>query len=170
MGLFDWLTGTKQPQDGVAPRAAADVRAALLAVNRDTAPFVVRDGSPEHVDLVAEWRIVDARWYEIFAKAGMTKAFKVMMRFNPDEHQVRTKDQQWEVTWQAGVPTLSLSAQTQKGQIKEVSWGQGFAFTEQGQYGEVYSYKFDTGEIKPPLQEAVTSSGWTWKGVVFGDL
>lgn len=137
MGLFDKLTGTKQPEEGGAPRSVDEVRAALLAINRDSAPFVVRDGTPEEMDLVAEWRIVDARWYEIFAKAGLTKTFKVLMRFNRDDLQVRTKDQQWDVTWQAGVPTLALSAQTQKGQINQVSFGQGYAFTEQGQYGEV---------------------------------
>ena len=52
MGLFDWLTGTKRPQAGVAPKSAAEVRAALLAVNRPTAPFIVRDGAPEQVEAI----------------------------------------------------------------------------------------------------------------------
>ncbi|MGO7216353.1 hypothetical protein ACCS75_35660, partial [Rhizobium ruizarguesonis] len=43
------------------------------------APFVVPDGNPEGDDLVAEWNIVDARWYELFAKAGLQKLFKVLM-------------------------------------------------------------------------------------------
>lgn len=77
MKLFDWLTGTKRPAAGVSAKTSAEVRADLLAVNRPSAPFVVRDGAPENVDLVAEWRIVDARWYEIFAKAGLTKVFKI---------------------------------------------------------------------------------------------
>lgn len=78
MGLLDWLTGTKRPAEGVAPKPSEEVYSALLAVNRPTAPFVVRDGQPEGVDLVAEWRIVDASWYEVFAKAGLTKAFQVL--------------------------------------------------------------------------------------------
>jgi len=57
--LFDWLTGTKRPAAGVPAKTPAEVRADLLAVNRATAPFVVRDGAPENVDVVAEWRIVD---------------------------------------------------------------------------------------------------------------
>ena len=60
MGLFDWLTGSKAAPAGVARQPAGELRTRLLAVNRDSAPFVVRDGAPEGVDLVAEWKIVDA--------------------------------------------------------------------------------------------------------------
>jgi hypothetical protein len=109
MGMFDWLTGTKRPGAGVAPKPATEVRSALLAVNRPTAPFVVRDGTPEQVDLVAEWRIVDASWYEIFAKAGLKKVFKVLMRLDPQHHEVRAVDQEWSVEWRAGVPNLASS-------------------------------------------------------------
>jgi len=59
MKLFDWLTGTKRPAAGVAAKSAAQVRADLLALDRPTAPFTVRDGQPENVDIVAEWRIVE---------------------------------------------------------------------------------------------------------------
>lgn len=71
MGLFDWFTGTKRPRDGIAPRAPQDVYRALLALNRPDAAFVVRDGSPEGVDLVSEWRILDPGWHEYF------RAFKL---------------------------------------------------------------------------------------------
>src|SRR5262245_32327018 len=94
MGLFDFLTGTKRPPKGVAPKSTAEVRAALLAVNRDTAPFLVRDGSAEGADLVAEWRIVDATWYEVFAKAGLQKVFKVLMRLDAERNEVRAVDQE----------------------------------------------------------------------------
>jgi hypothetical protein len=70
MGLFDWLTATKKPPPGVPRQSADALRAALLAANRDTAPFIVRDGGPEGVDLVAEWKIVDARWYESSPRRG----------------------------------------------------------------------------------------------------
>jgi hypothetical protein len=93
MGMFDWLTGTKRPAAGVVPKSATEVRSALLAVSRPTAPFVVRDGAPEQVDLVAEWRIVDASWYEILAKAGLKKVFKILMRLDPQKHEVRAVDQ-----------------------------------------------------------------------------
>jgi hypothetical protein len=78
MRIFDWLTGTKRPAAGVATKSAVDVRAALLA-NQST-HLAVRggDGAMEKVDLVAEWRIVDANWYEFFAKAGIKRVFKFL--------------------------------------------------------------------------------------------
>ena len=170
MGLFDWLTGTKRPAAGVAAKPLSELRAGLLTVNRPTAPFVVRDGAAEHVDLVAEWRIVDAAWIEIFAKAGLTKVFKVLMRLDAAKHEVRAVDQEWSVEWRAGVPALSLSAEAFRGQKVEVSFGGAYAFTEDGGYGQVYRYKFATAEIKGPLQKAATEAGWTWRGVAFGKL
>jgi hypothetical protein len=170
VGLFDWLTGTKRPAAGVAAKPLSELRAGLLAVNRPTAPFVVRDGAAEHVGLVAEWRIVDAAWIEIFAKAGLTKVFKVLMRLDAAKHEVRAVDQEWSVEWRAGVPVLSVSAEAFRGQKVEVSFGGAYAFTEDGGYGQVYRYKFATAEIKGPLQKAATDAGWTWRGVAFGKL
>lgn len=170
MGLFDFLSGTKRPAAGVVPKSPAEVRAALLAVNRSTAPFDVRDGSPEKVDVVAEWRVVDASWHEIFAKAGLKKTFKILMRFDPDKREVRAVDQEWSVEWRVGVPSLSLAAEVFRGQKSEISFGSAFAFTENGAPGEVYRYKFSTSELKTPLQNAVTAAGWTWRGVSFGKL
>lgn len=170
MGLLDFLTGRKAPAPGVAPRSAAEVRAALLAANRPTAPYTVRDGAAEGADLVAEWKIVDASWYEIFAKAHLEKAFKVLMRLDGEKHEVRAVDQEWSVAWRAGVPTLSLSAEAFRGTETSVQFGTGYAFTEELRPGQVYRYRFATGELKTPLQEAALAAGWTWRPVSFGKL
>lgn len=170
MGIFDFLSGSKAAPAGVVRRSPGELREALLAVNRDSAPFVVRDGSPEKVDLVAEWKIVDATWYEIFAQAGLQRAFKVLMAFDPDKGVVRCLDQEWSVEWRAGVPQLSLNAEAFRGQTLELSFGTGYAFTETLAYGQVYNYKFATSELKGPLQEAAAAMGWGWRGVAFGKL
>lgn len=170
MGLFDFITGSKGPAAGVPKLPAADLRAALLALNRDTAPWHIRDGAPENCDLVAEWKIVDARWYEIFAKASLTKAFKVLMKFDETGGEVRSVDQQWMVEWRAGVPALSLSVEAFRGQKVEMSFGTAVGFREDLSLGKIYEYRFATKEIKEPLQETVTRSGWGWKGVSFGKL
>lgn len=171
MGLFDWLTGSKQAPAGVPRQGVEALRAALLDVNRETAPFVVRDGAPEGVDLVAEWRIVDARWYEIFARAGLEKVFKVLMKFDEASGQVRALDQEWAIAWRAGVPSLSLSTEAFRGQKAELSFGTAYAFREEDlTYGKVYDYRFSTKELKTPLIEAAQAAGWGWKGVTFGKL
>jgi hypothetical protein len=170
MGIFDFLTGSKAAPAGVRKLGKDALRADLLELNRDTAPYIVRDGAAENCDLVAEWKIVDARWYEIFAKASLTKVFKVLMKFDPQKGEVRAVDQEWTVAWRAGVPSLSLTAEAFRGQKVEMSFGTAYAFTEDLSYCKVYEYRFKTAEIKGPLQEAVAMSGWGWKGVAFGTL
>lgn len=170
MGLFDWMTGSKSAPPGVPRLDVRALREQLLAVNRDTAPFIVRDGAPEGVDMVAEWRIVDARWYEIFAKAGIQRVFKVLMKFDAAKGEVRAVDQAWEVEWRAGVPVLSAQAEGFRGQSWEKSFEAVYAFREDLSWGEVYSYRFDTDEIKKPLVAATQKAGWGWRGVAFSKL
>jgi hypothetical protein len=45
------------------------------------------DGAAENVDLIAEWKIVDAQWYEIFAKAGLEKVFRVFLKLDADHEE-----------------------------------------------------------------------------------
>ena len=170
MGLFDWMTGSKSAPPGVPRLDVRALREQLLAVNRDTAPFIVRDGAPEGVDMTAEWRIVDARWYEIFAAAGVQRVFKVLMKFDAAKGEVRAVDQAWEVEWRAGVPVLSAQAEGFRGQSWEKSFEAVYAFREDLSWGEVYSYRFDTDEIKKPLVAATQKAGWGWRGVAFSKL
>lgn len=170
MGLFDWMTGSKPALPGVPRLPVAALREHILAINRDTAPFRIRDGAPEGVDLVAEWRIVDAQWYEIFAKAEIKRVFTVLMKFDAVKGEVRAVDRSWEVEWRAGVPVLSATAEGFRGQTWEKSFEAVYAFREDLSWGEVYSYKFDTDEIRKPLVAAAQKAGWGWRGVTFGKL
>ena len=171
MGLFDALTGTKKPKSGTPMKTLAEVKAAVLAVNRDTAPFQVRDATPdEKCDLVVEWKIVDAKWYEIFAKAGLKSVFKIFLKFDDAKKEVRAVDQEWTVEWRAGIPSLSVVASAFRGQKTEISFGTAYAFTENLSYGQVYNYKFSTPEMKTPVQDAITGAGWTYRAVSFGKL
>ena len=104
MGMFDWVTGTKRPARDLAPVSAAELQSALFAVNRATAPFVVHEEASGSADLTAEWRIVDASWYEIFARAKLTELAKVLMRLDEAAREVRAVDQMWSIEWRAGVP------------------------------------------------------------------
>jgi hypothetical protein len=170
MGFLDFLSSTKRPQPGTPVLPAPQVRATILSLNRTSAPYRIVDGASEHVDLVAEWKIVDAQWYEIFAKAGLSKVFRIYLKLDDVNHLVRASDREYTVAWSAGVPRLSLSATAFKGQMQSVEFGTAYAFTETLEPGQVYKYRFDTREIKGPLQEAVTSCGWTYQGVAFGKL
>lgn len=170
MGLLDIFTGSKAPTPGVTRLSAVDLRAALLALDRDTAPWQVRDGAPDGCDLVAEWKIVDARWYEIFAKASLSKVFRVLMKIDEARGEMRALDQEFTVEWRAGIPTLSASVETFRGQKVELSFGNAVGFREDLGLGKIYEYRFSTKELKEPLQQTVTGAGWRWTGVTFGKL
>jgi hypothetical protein len=147
-----------------------DLYARLMALNRPTAPYRIVDGHSENVDLIAEWKIVEATWYEIFAKANLTKVFRVYLKFDPARREVRAMDREFTVSWRAGVPSLGVQASFFKGQKSSVSFGIGTGFTENLAPGVVYKYKFNTNELKKPIQQVIASSGWSYKGVAFGSL
>jgi hypothetical protein len=170
VGIFDFITGSRAAPSGVARQTVATLRESLLALNRDSAPWVVHDGTSDGCDLVAQWKIVDGRWYEIFARAGLTEVHKVLMRFDEERGEVRSVDQQFKVEWRAGIPHMALAAEAFRGQKVEVSFGTAYAFKETLAYGRVYEYRFRTAEIKDPLQQTVAGNGWSWKGVAFGKL
>src|SRR4030065_2765876 len=102
MGLFGF---GKKPDKNLAVLSAQEVRQRLIALNRETAPYQIVDGTPQNVDLIAEWKIVVAKWYEIFAKANLTKVFRIYMKFDAATHEVRGKDEEFTVAWRAGVPS-----------------------------------------------------------------
>ena len=142
----------------------------IMALNRPTAPYQIIDGKAKGVDLIAEWKIVDARWYEVFAKANLTKVFRIYLKFDPTKREVRAMDEELNVSWRAGVPSFSAQASFFRGQKSSISFGTGYAFTENLTPGQVYKYKFNTSELKKPIQDAIAASGWTYKGVAFGKL
>ena len=63
-----------------------------------------------------------------------------------------------------------MAARTFKGQTQSVEFGTAYAFAETLAPGQVYMCRFDTREIKKPIQDAVTSCGWTYIVVAFGKL
>ncbi|HYD36111.1 MAG TPA: hypothetical protein VEA60_00765 [Allosphingosinicella sp.] len=170
MGWFDWLTGSKPAPSGVKRQSAAKLKAALMAVNRKNSPFKVRSGKAEQVDLVAEWKIVDAQWYEIFAKAGIKRVFTVLMKFDEARGEVRAVDREYEVEWRAGEPILSLKGSAFRGRKWEKSFETVYAFREDGSFGKIYDYRFDTSEIREPLIAAAHKAGWGWRRVAFARL
>src|ERR671910_2397635 len=105
MGLLDILTGTKRPTAGTTVCSPEELRNRLLGLNRETAPWRVVDGAAAGVDLVAEWKIVDAQWYEIFAKAGLKRAFTIFLRLDSERREGGAPDQEARRAWGAGGAT-----------------------------------------------------------------
>ncbi len=165
MGLFGKKKDSGQP--ACTPQVVIE---RILALNRPTAPYQIINGKEENVHLIAEWKIVDAQWYEIFAKASLEKVFRIYMKLDPAKKEVRAVDREYTVSWRAGIPSISLVASAFRGQMTSVEFGTAYAFTEELKPGQVYKYRFSTNEIKNPIKEAVEACGWKYKGVAFGKL
>jgi len=151
MGRFwDRLTGTKQPESGVAPLPSMEVRAALLALNVPDVPYRVRNALPaEKADLVAECQV---------QRVGVR--LKTRMRLNPEKNEVRFLDERWE-----NRSSDNANAQYGRGNAPATyrQWE-----TKQGPDGrrqKVEVFRFDTREMTDPLRNAVLAAGWTWRGV-----
>ncbi|HVF52598.1 MAG TPA: hypothetical protein VNC78_03220 [Actinomycetota bacterium] len=169
MGLFDKLKGIKKPEEGVAPAGPEELKQKLLVLSGDQVPFTVVPGAGgKDGDLIVEWKIVDAQWYEIFAKASLEKSHKIYLTLDRKTNEVRVLEESWEVEWRAGVPNLSLSAEAFRGRtMTSKSFGTAYAWkgVDPLDYGQVYEYRFDVSEMKDPIAETVTRNGWTFRPV-----
>jgi len=160
----------KKPATNIPAIPAGEMKARLLGLNRPSAPFRIVDGQTEGVDLVAEWKIEEPSWYEIFDEANLERIFRIYLKLDADKSELRAQDREYTVSWSAGIPQLSLEASSFKGQMTSMQFGTSFAFTETLAPGQVYKYRFNTNELKKPIQDICTSGGWSYKGVAFGKL
>lgn len=169
MGLFDKLKGVRKPDEGVAPLPPDELKMKLLGLNSDQVPFSLTPGpGGKEGDVVAQWKIVDAQWLEIFAKASLQKTHKIYLTLDDRNGEVRVLEEAWEVSWRAGLPEMSLSAEAFRGRTIGKSFGTAYAFKGVNplDYGQVYEYRFDVSEMKDPIAEVVTGAGWTFRPVV----
>jgi hypothetical protein len=88
------------------------------------------------------------------------------MRLVPERREVRALDREWEVTWVGGTPRLALSGEKSRRQVRTVSRRWTVEWGADGHIRWTEDFRFDSGELKTPLQEAVLAAGWTWRGVL----
>jgi hypothetical protein len=144
------------------------LRELLLTLNDQDRPFQVIDAGETQADLIAEWRLADAKWRAYFGKAGLKSTFRILIRFDESQRQVRCIDEKRQIAWSTGVP--SLVGEWQRGQLFQWKMHKAWAIGESGKFEKVVDYTFSTAKIKDPIYEVIRSSGWKVKRVVFGKL
>lgn len=172
MGFWSGLIGRYFAQPGITPVSVDELRGNLLALNRPTAPYIIREctaDDPENADLVAEWRMREPGWYAAFGSAKLSQSFQVFMRLLPDQNQVQSIDWTWDVTWSGGIPSFSFSKTGERGLQWEYKFGIR-PFYETTPSGERIAYRFSSSELKKPLHDTVTKSGWSWRSRFAGRL
>ena len=155
------------PAPGVAPVPAETLRSRLLALNDLGLPFQVREEPDGR--LVAEWRSADAEWAGLMESGGLRDTHRVHLDLDPGAHRVRNVDEHVTVSWSGGIAHVSASFSFFRG-ISLYDYRRGVQaglFFRDGRWRtKAYDYRFLLSEMKSPLVEAVTGSGWTFTPVV----
>jgi hypothetical protein len=87
------------------PVPLGELRAQIEAINEFDAPVMVEERKGK---LVATWKYVDARWLELFAKAGLSKSYELKMKFDEKRHTVTMVDRTTEASHRARSMTTLL--------------------------------------------------------------
>lgn len=163
MGLMDSLRGIKRPDPGVSPVSKNELKEKIIGLGGKKIPFKITES--DKTDILVELKVVDAEWYEIFAKAGLEKTYQIYLLMDDNKSEVRALEKIGEVSWKKGVPTISFSKSSFQGRtIAYKEFGTSYAFKEPkpSSFGKIYEYSFDVNDVKNPLIEIVTSSGWSY--------
>lgn len=154
--------------------APAASREALLArlqqINQLESPLSVEAGrSPGEV--LITWKFADHRWAGIMHAAGLKSTAVIRLRLDPRRNRVLAQDRIVHVRWKAGAggrDTLSASlsmrafkgivfAQVERGTIRGISLNNGRVTLD-----PAYTYQFSIKEMRTPLIDIITSSGWDY--------
>ncbi|MDF3300956.1 hypothetical protein [Streptomyces tropicalis] len=170
MGLFDKLTGTRHPAEGVSPVPREELRATLLGLNQPEVPYVVRYSAGEQCDLVAEWRLTEPAWQQVFVRSEISHAVRIRMRLDPEVREVRALEEQRELSRVGSPARLQVTAQYSRGPSRTVSRRWTVGRNADGRLAATETFTFDSTQMREPLRDTVLKSGWIWRGVVFGKL
>ncbi len=154
------------PRPRITPVTAKALRARILALNDLDLPFHVRE---ESGGLVAEWRIADDRWIGPMEAGGLRDVHRIHMQLDPVREQVRSVDERQTVSWSSGIAHARVSFSSFRG-ISFFDYERGTqlgVFFRDGRWStRAYDYRFALSEMKTPLVEAITGSGWRFTPVV----
>ena len=144
------------------PVPEAELRSLIKSVNGIDAPIMVREKGNQ---LVVTWKYVDARWWELLAKAGLEKLYELHLKFDDQKKEVTLIDVTKSVSWRAGPTEVRVSGGFFRGVIFAYEIGKQWGIKENFQIGKVYDYKFVPQEIKNPVLNTIVRHGW---GARFG--
>ncbi len=158
MGFLDRLSGTQKADPGVVPVSQMELWDRLMRLNDPARAWLVRAGSPEGVDLVAEWKGDDPAWRRVFDGVGLNLTYQVHMRFDPEKTELRVQDRM--IDW-----VVDTDMDSQNRRVESRNSGN-LRIETTGHFDGV-KYTFTTMEMKDAIKSAVTGSGWTHRAVIF---
>lgn len=152
-----------------------ELRKRLLSLNDDKLPFSVVQDSKDPNRIVASWKIADEKWIELFAARGLRKQYELRMKLVEGEGVVKAQDNFRKFEYVDGVSGKGIKLGSRSSFFKGISL---FQYARGLQYGVIYkdgklkidyayNYTFNMAELKNPIIEIITGSGWEFRPVVF---
>ncbi len=140
----------------------------LLELNQLDLPFQVVQA--KNGVIVAEWKFADAKWAGVMQANGVKSVDKLLLRLDPESSTVRAVVDTRTISWTEGSGKTALVPKMLKGinffQFNKEQL-QGLSYKEGGWKPTTnYNYKFNLGEMRSPLIQAITDGGWAFKPVV----
>lgn len=161
----------RTPQSNTRPELAASLRDRLLALNQKNVPLQVV-ASPNNNTVEITWRYGDAQWLDLMRAHKMRRTHKLAVTLDEPSHTALVLEYWSAFDASAGSNDMCLNWRAARGmQFFEFERRRvfGVQLDASGKpTGEVSSaYTFNLQELKQPIIEAVTGSGWTWQPVMW---
>lgn len=135
-----------------------ELKKEILGINTYNVPVSVTED--KHGNLRVTWRYLDAKWWELFAKAGVTQTYELVVKFNDAKKEVRLIDIQKSISWRTGPTDLRFGFSFFRGIVFDYEVGAQWGIKENFSLGKIYSYRFTPGEIKTPVMNSILKKGW----------
>jgi hypothetical protein len=159
------------PHPRTRPEPATSLRDRLLALNQQEIPVQIIT-SPNSDTLEITWRYTDAQWLDLMRTHKMRRTHKLVLGFDEHSHTARVREYWSTFDASAGPDDLRLNWTAARGmqffefEHRRVFGGQLDANGKPtGELSKAYT--FNLQELKQPIIEAVTASGWTWQPVMW---
>jgi hypothetical protein len=140
-----------------SPISEDTLRSLILNINDLDAPVMIQEKNGR---LIATWKYVDAKWWQLFAKAGLEQVYELHMKINADKKTVTMIDINKSVSWKAGPTQVRIRGGFFRGISTTYSIGKQWGIKENFELGKIYDYKFSSNEIKYPIMNTILRNGW----------
>jgi hypothetical protein len=151
------------------PLPLGQVRTALLALNEPVREYRVVPLSD--VQMRLDWNVVDASWYELFAKVKLSIVYHARLYLHEPEHEVRChetlRSSSRFIGFEGFCPRFSFQLYYRSGALNVIWTGLAYGIKKgfPPQIGQVYSFCLDTIRAKREIAAAANNVGWAFRPV-----
>lgn len=153
-GYFQYLGGKKR--SSIPPVKKETLIGRLLNLNDLAKPFSIVEG--KSTDLIAEWKLADAAWYEAFSEGRIGQAYRAYLLLDEPRHTVRCYEEVGSVKWVMSVNGPRPTVSYRRARLPKSILGK----KVKREAGKMPEPKFLITEIRKPIALTVRESGWEW--------